>query len=135
MKRYSQSLIERVRQLRELGKTYGEIKSIVAMDIPKSTLSEWCRRVRLPRSYEAKIALLTKKSLNKARKVALVMNNMKRERLLEELRVANLPLVKRVKDTQIAKIALAMLCLGEASKYNPKSRGFNLGSSDPRIIT
>ena len=45
------------------------------------------------------------------------------------------PLAERVKDKEIAKIALAMLCLGEASKYHPKSRSpFSLGSSDPRII-
>ena len=37
-----------------------------------------------------------------------------------------------MQNREIAKIALAMLCLGEASK----TRGsFSLGSTDPRIIT
>ena len=81
MKRYPAHLIREVQRLRGLGETYSEIESKVGIDIPKSTLSEWCRRVRLPPNYETKIARLTKKSLNKARRVALVMNQMKRERL------------------------------------------------------
>ena len=46
-----------------------------------------------------------------------------------------MPIAKTIKNNSIGLIALAMLCLGEASKYKSKHRQFSLGSSDPRIIT
>ena len=71
-------------------------------------------------------------NLNKARVIAHEINKIKREELLKEIKHANLPIAEKVQNREIAKIALAMLCLGEASR----TRGnFSLGSSDPRIIT
>ena len=85
VKRYSVNLRERVKRLRHQGHTYGEIRKAVGENIPKSTLSEWCRGVRLPDDYEQKIADLNLRNLSKALKVAMVANKLKRQRLLDEL--------------------------------------------------
>ena len=63
------------------------------------------------------------------------MNKLKRSRMFEEFIITNKPISNKIHDTNIAKIALAMLCLGEASKWSFSHRGFCLGSSDYRIIT
>lgn len=125
------SLRSEARRLRTLGLTYGEINTELQMKIPKSTLSEWCKNVSLPESYRKRIAELNITNFNKARLIGLEVNKVKREELLQGIVDINLPLSHRIKDREIAKIALSMLCLGEASR----TRGsFSLGSSDPRII-
>lgn len=135
MPRYSKDLINKIRKLRSLGKTYGEIRQIVKLALPKSTLSDMCKKVKLPEEYEKRIAQLNLQNLDKAQRIARGMNKIKREEFFSQLEKLNTPIAKRLKDKEIAKIALAMLCLGEASKYNPKgSRSFSLGNSDPRII-
>lgn len=131
--RYSSFIIEEARKFRTQGKTYGEIKNLLQVNIPKSTLSEWCKNVDLPFSYSERINKLNLNNLNKARLIALEINKIKREEFIKELDRLNLPISKDVENLSTAKIALAMLCLGEASKYNTKT-AFSLGSSDPRII-
>lgn len=129
---YPAKIIQEVLKLRNQGKTYGEIRLLLKLNIPKSTLSEWCKKATLPKSYTDRIAALNINNLNKARLVAHEINKIKREELLKEIKNANLPIAEKVQNREIAKIALAMLCLGEASK----TRGsFSLGSTDPRIIT
>lgn len=134
MPRYPKEIIAEVRKLRSLGKTYGEIRRNVHLLIPKSTLSDWCKNVRLPKNYIKRLAHLNKKNLDKGRRIGLEISKIKREEFFENLIKKNKPIAKRIIDKEIAKIALAMLCLGEASKYKP-GRSFNLGSSDHRIIT
>ncbi|MBI2190129.1 MAG: hypothetical protein HYU49_01145 [Candidatus Levybacteria bacterium] len=131
--RYNLFLIEDARKLRTQGKTYGEIRTILKLNIPKSTLSEWCKKISLPATYSERITKLNLNNLNKARLIALEINKIKREEFLRVLDQKNLSISKEVRDYSTAKIALAMLCLGEASKYNSKT-AFCLGSSDPRII-
>ncbi|MEP7166784.1 MAG: hypothetical protein ABI758_02285 [Candidatus Woesebacteria bacterium] len=134
MLRYAASLIERVRQLRAIGKTYSEIKADIKLQIPKSTLSEWCKHVDLPVNYQSLIDKLNINNLGKARATAVVMNKIRREKFFSELVRINTPTARKVIDKDTAKIALAMLCLGEASKYKSKSGGFSLGNTDPRIV-
>lgn len=135
MPRHPKDLIDKIRKLRSVGKTYGEIRQIVKLAIPKSTLSDMCKKVKLPEEYEKRIAQLNLQNLSKAQRVARGMNKIKREEFFKKLEKLNIPIAERISDKGIAKIALAMLCLGEASKYNPKgSRSFSLGNSDPRII-
>lgn len=133
MRRYTATLKECVRQLRELGKTYSEIKKAVELSIPKSSLSDICRNVKLPREYSEIVKELNNKNLNKARSIAAASHILKKRRLLESLRQTNRPIAKKIKDKETAKIALAMLCLGEASKSR-SGASFYLGSSDVRII-
>lgn len=130
--RYTPNLIQQVRELRTKGKTYGEINSLLKRSIPKSTLSEWCKDITLPQNYASRIAKLNMDNLNKGRLIALEINKIRREELVKRIEDDNLPIAEHLQNREIAKIALAMLCLGEASR----TRGsFSLGSSDHRIIT
>ncbi|OGH37344.1 MAG: hypothetical protein A3B41_05085 [Candidatus Levybacteria bacterium RIFCSPLOWO2_01_FULL_37_26] len=129
---YPANIIQKVIELRNQGKTYGEIRLLLKLNIPKSTLSEWCKKATLPENYTKRIAALNVNNLNKARLIASETNKIKREELLREINNTNLPIAEKVQNREVAKIALAMLCIGEASR----TRGnFSLGSSDPRIIT
>lgn len=135
MTRYSKEIIKKIQHLRSQGKTYGEITKIVQLVIPKSTLSEWCKTIDLPPNYQQKISKLNKNNLNIGRKIAVEINKIKRQEFFETLRHKNFPIAKEIFNIKTAKIALAMLCLGEASKYNSKTKSpFALGNSDPRII-
>lgn len=135
MKRYSPEKINRAKYLRSLGLTYSEIRQNLKLQIPKSTLSEWCKNIPLPQIYNERIAHLNTNNLNRGRLIALEINRIKRKKYLEKIKKKNTPIANDIKDMNIAKTALAMLCLGEASKYSSKRRSFSLGSSDPRIIT
>lgn len=125
---------ENVRRLRGKGKTYAEINSVLGEDIPKSTLATWCRGVRLPKFFKKKLELLAKTNIKKARQKALIVNREKRRKYLNSLKATNRKRAKKIKDRDVAKTALAMLCLGEASKSSSKARAFTLGSSDLRIV-
>lgn len=129
--RYPVSIIQEVRDLRSKGKTYGEIRTFLSRNIPKSTLAEWCKNTALPENYSSRIANLNLNNLNKARLIALEITKIKKEEQRRTIHANNLPIAKQILNQEIAKIALAMLCLGEASR-TPGT--FALGSSDPRII-
>lgn len=66
-------------KLRRKGKTYSEITKILKVPIPKSTLSDWCRNVPLPLGYQRRIQDYNKFNINKARKIALAINRIKRD--------------------------------------------------------
>lgn len=133
--RYSKELISKIRYLRSLGKTYGEIIAEIKIRLPKSTLSSMVLGVTLPENYTERIKNLNTTNLTRGRKIAREINAIKREEFIEKIKQINLPIAEKIKDKTTAKIALAMLCLGEASKYNPNgNRSFYLGSSDPRIV-
>ncbi|MCL4354361.1 hypothetical protein M1349_02705 [Patescibacteria group bacterium] len=134
MSKYAPSTVEAIRLLRSKGKTYSEIRKDLKTQIPKSTLSNLCRGVILPREYFNKINKLNTINRNKGRLIALEINKIKRQEFLRNLDDINFPIATSIRDQKVAKIALAMLCLGEASKYSSKSGSFSLGSSDPRII-
>lgn len=135
MPRYQKQLIKTIQKLRSKGKTYGEIQKILHRQIPKSTLSWQCKNVTLPKDYQERIKILNTTSLTKGRMIGTEINRLKRERFFQLIQKVNTPIAKMTKKIPIGKIALAMLCLGEASKYNPKTkRAFYLGNSDPRII-
>lgn len=134
MQRYSVRLIESVRELRSQGKTYSEIKNMIKVSVPKSTLSEWCSSIALPLEYTEKITELNKTNLHKGRAVALVVNRIKREKLFAEIKASNTSISLKIHDRNTAKIALAMLCLGEATKSSGAATSLCLGNSDHRII-
>ena len=135
MPRYPKQLIKTIQKLRSEGKTYGEIQTILHLRIPKSSLSWQCKNVILPKSYQERINALNTTSLTKGRMIGAEINRLKREHFFQLVQKINTPVAEMVKERLIGKIALAMLCLGEASKYNPKTRRtFYLGNSDPRII-
>jgi hypothetical protein len=121
-------------KFRKQGKTYSEINKKLKSIIPKSTLSYWCRNIYLPRGYKRKIREYNKFNLIKARRIALVANKIKREKYLQSVLNRNLHLEKALKNRDTAKIALAMLYLGEGSK-DSKRGSLMFGNSDPFIIS
>lgn len=135
MKRYAVKTVEKARSLRFQGKTYTEITRLLNYKIPKGTLSYWCRDIDLPKSYHQKIRRLNLEHLRRARVQAVVAVRSKRIQYLNQLDVSNKPVVEKINDFGTAKIALAMLCLGEASKYSGGAKAFTLGNSDPKVIT
>ena len=134
MSRYPQNIIDKVKLLRSQGKTYGEIQQNIGQKFPKSTLSEWCKNTPLPIDYQKRISRLNLGNLGKARSIAREINKIKREEFFEKISAVNSPIAKKIYDRKVAKIALSMLCLGEASKSD-RGSVFCLGNSDHRIIT
>jgi hypothetical protein len=133
MQYYGVDLIQKAIKLRSKGKTYEEIRKELHVKIPKGTLHSWFKNVVLPKSYYDRVSKLNVEHLKKARVVAVEANKIRRQDFLNQLDKVNLPIAELINNYEPAKIALAMLCLGEASK-SKSTKSFNLGSSDPRII-
>ena len=131
MKRNSE-IRKKATALRRKGYTYSEIQKILRTDIPKSTLSYWCKDVQLPKEYEERISKIVANGAERGRKIAVAVNRVRREKYLKALEKRNLYLLRKL-DKDVLKIALAMLYLGEGSKWQGR-RGLCLGSSDPNII-
>lgn len=123
---------EKVIKLRKQGKTYSEIWQNLGKFIPKSTLSYWCKMVKMPAYYNFKIERLNKKNIARAQKVAWSINKEKREKFLQEIDNNNKDIPSLLNNKKISKIGLAMLYLGEGSKTMRGSVMF--GNSDPLII-
>jgi len=126
-------LKQEVVKLRKVGRTYGEIQKILDKNIPKSTLSYWCKKVPLSKQYQKRIKGLISHNFQKGRAVALLVNQIKRKEHLELLAKRNIHLVTIIKNKDTAKIALAMLYLGEGSK-DPKRGSMMFGNSDPVVV-
>lgn len=116
--------------------SYRDIDKDLGVSIPKPTMATWCKGVELPEGYMDRLNEWHRERLVGMRKKALVVNRRKREQFFEELRVKCGPVAESICDPDTAKIALAMLCLGEASKYSKDRRGpFCFANSNPEIIT
>lgn len=123
---------EKAINLRKQGKTYREICDTLNRKIPKGTLSYWCRGLSLD--------VTTKKLLHKkfligligSRERALHSKKMKREEKKADLSSTLNPVVKKLDDIEVAKVALAMLYFGEGFKKKQGSLGF--GNSNPDMI-
>jgi hypothetical protein len=122
----------RVGQFRKSGKTYSEIQKIMRTKIPKSTLSYWCRKIKLPKWYILKVKKLNKKNLRKAQERAWLANREKREKFLKAIDQKNRYLVNLLSNKGVCKISLAMLYLAEGSKSTRGSLMF--GNSDPLTV-
>ncbi len=117
--------------LRRSGFTYPEISKRLG-GIPKSTLSYWLGD--LPLSLQANSLIQEKKNnaLSLLQKKGVAANHKKRAVYLEELENQNRELVSLIRDINVAKIALAMLYLGEGGKNRD---AVCFGNSDPKIIS
>lgn len=118
--------------LRKGGKTYGEINKALDVSIPKSTISYWLKNITLSKKQKNRIDGNIAKNIKLSQKKALLVNKKKRQNYLLSVhnRVKHLEVV--LLNCDVAKIALAMLYLGEGSKTNRGSLMF--GNSDPEII-
>lgn len=119
-------------KLRKQGKTYTEIQRELKMRIPKSTLSGWCKDVELPKEYQKRIKKIILKNAQKGRTVALIVNRVKREKLLNALRAKNEHFVRYL-NKNVCKLLLSILYLGEGSKHK-SARELRLGNADSEII-
>jgi len=118
--------------LRKQGKTYPEIQNKIGKKIPKSTLSFWCKHIKLPEFYAAKMKKLSFKNLEYARIVADKVHKAKREKYLENIRQNNIYLQDKLKNKDTSKLLLSALYLAEGGK---KTRGsLMFGNSDYLII-
>ena len=124
---------EAVINLRKKGKTFSEIQDSLNIKIPKSTLSYWCKKVVLPYRYYDKIELINIKNREKGRQQAVISNKLKFQELVDTLYKSNSHLSKKTKDKDISKMLLAMLYLGEGTKWKSHS-GMILGNSSPDVI-
>jgi len=125
-------LKEKVIKLRELGKTYPEINNEIGFSTPKSTLSYWCKNVKLADYYKQKIKEKNRKNLEKARNLAKISKEIKKNEHFQFIINKYKHLGKILNNRDVAKIALAMLYLGEGSKINRGSLMF--GNSNPNIV-
>lgn len=121
------------RKLRSKGKTYSEIMEVIGINIPKSTMAEWCRGVEVPDSYWKRLDEINKYNYLKARKTAWEVSKQRRERLITKLHKNSCNLIDRIKDRDILKLMLSALYLGEGSKWK-SHHGLMLGSSEPDIV-
>ncbi len=127
------NLKEKAIKFRKQGKTYLEIQNSLKVAIPKSTLSYWCRNIKLPKEYQERIQKIVLNNAQRGRAVALIVNRVRREKYLKSVADRNKHLAIVLKNKDTAKIALAMLYLGEGGKNQRGSLLF--GNSDPFIIS
>ena len=118
--------------LRKTGKTYGEIRKIIGKPISKSTLSCWFQGLIIPAAVLKRMNRRITKKIKKAREKALIVNRVKREEYILQVRSRVNHLPPKLKDKDVAKIALAMLYFGEGSRIKRGSLMF--GNSDPLLI-
>src|SRR6185369_13329269 len=115
---------EKVRELRSAGKMYSEIRQILKLSIPKSTLGTWCKGIELDKQSQQRVENKINKTLIIARAKARSVIAEKRQKYLGEIYKNNNYLAAKLKDNGVAKIALAMLYLGEGSKTHRGSLMF-----------
>ncbi len=127
-------LKHRVITLREKGYTYPQIRKSLKIATSNSTLSYWCKGVTLPKSYMSKLARINDLNRAKGRQVIATKRQIEKNQFLKNVGILNKNLfLKFSKDMDIKKIALAVLYLGEGSKWKGH-RGLMLGSSNQNII-
>ena len=126
------TLRSEVRELRKQGLTYREIQSGIGREVPKSTLSNWCIGIKLTVRQRKRIQAMSEKNLLAAREIAIESHAVRREASLNSSNREAIDLVSTI-DSRDAKLALAMLYLGEGYKY-PSYSGLRLGSSSAEIV-
>lgn len=126
------SLREQVINLRSQGKMYSEIQAILNVTIPKSTLATWCKGIKLNSEQKVRIAKIVLEKLPATRKLSLESRARRRLQMLEEIRQRHIELPNLLADSNVQKIALAILYAAEGSKS--EGGGIMLGNSNPAII-
>lgn len=126
------SLRESVIALRMNGKTYTEICENLQFSVAKSTISYWCKDVKLNSQSKQQIRQRMGVHLAKQRSLALKVNLAKRTTYLKEVenRVSNFS--SHLENRSVGKIVLSILywCEGKGSQ----SSSLTFGNSNPEII-
>lgn len=123
----------KIRELRSAGLTYKEINTQINSSIPKSTLSGICKGIRLSTSQQERIKSINNLQLKRNRVLAVKANKDKFDRKLKGYRLQNKSISPFMQSRNAQLVALAMLYLGEGSKWK-SHRCPTLGSTDPMII-
>ena len=118
-------------RLRKQGKTYREIVSILSKAIPKSTMSGWFRGLELSQAARARLKKISEKHLSHARVAAHTVNKRHRQGYLDGIRKRNEWVFSSIREKETARIALAMLYLGEGKK---QGGSISFGNSNPDTI-
>ncbi|MFA5878275.1 MAG: hypothetical protein WC845_02830 [Candidatus Staskawiczbacteria bacterium] len=121
-------------RLRKIGKTYSEILQIISPQVAKSTISNWCRNIILTPTQEARISNKIEINLANAQLRSLAVRRLKRKDYLDSVEHRVKHLKNYIKKKDAAKIALAMLYLGEGSKGLHRG-SLCFGNSDPVVIS
>jgi len=130
---YPKHIIEKTQKLRSLGKTYTEILSSIGIAIPKSTMSEWCKNVVLPKYYQDILKTKMLHGGHRGRILSLATNRLKREKYIKTIYEKNTYFAEKLFDKDFAKMALSMLYLGEGSKKITRG-SLSFGNSDEHVI-
>ena len=123
---------QQVIALRRQGKTYGAIRKALQREIPKSTLSLWCHDIVLSPQQIRRIDSAARRAVSRGRMAALSAKKAEREAMLASVKNSVAHLGKKILGKDVAKVALAMLYLGEGSKTKRSSLMF--GNSNPAVI-
>lgn len=99
-------------ELRKKGLTFQEIRKTLKINLPKSTISTWCKGVKLPKSYSNKILQINHRNLKKARVKALKTNQNKRNGYLKKLEKFWSSLTK-IKPSQFYKAQIDVRTIGK----------------------
>ena len=129
---YNRVLKNKVIELRKIGNTYGEIRRLLNIELPKSTLSNWCSGILLSKLQKERILKKMQTESERGRQVALIVKRKKRQEYLLSINKRVSDIHKVLKDKNVAKMVLAMLYLAEGSKT--KNDVLDLGNSDPEFI-
>jgi len=118
-------------KLRRLGNSIGNIER--TLNIPRSTLSGWLKNVYLTKKQKENLRKRWQNGLIKARVNAVAWHNeQKRRRLAYAKEKAETTLEKiNFQDTDIIKLTLAILYLGEGAKKTDET---SMGNTDPLLL-
>ncbi len=123
-------LKSRVREIRKMGKSFGEIQKILNRTLPKSTLSDWCKDIKLSVKDSERLLKKNYVNLRRGRNLAIKKAKFLKYNSLKILLAKNKNITKKI-DNDIAKLLLATLYLGEGAK---RDGILILGSSSTGII-
>lgn len=128
-------LKQRAIELRLQGFTYREIQSELGVAVPKGTISGWVSKLTLSESANILLSNKQRHASNGAvnQKLAVAANKRTRNLYFDELRHNNEIYRRQLDHPTQAKIALAMLYLGEGAK-SLKHASLVLGNSNPDVI-
>ncbi|HJQ08523.1 MAG TPA: hypothetical protein VJ836_03535 [Candidatus Saccharimonadales bacterium] len=115
--------------LRRSGKSLSFIEA--NLEIPRSTLSGWCKDIQLTNTQRNKLAKDRLAALSTARLAVAGKRRLKKQIRLKEAEESALHTLSSLNLTaDLQKVALAMLCHGEGSK----AQAISLRSSDPKVL-
>ena len=103
------------------------------LGITRSTLSGWFKNIKLTSKQKEKLLKNKYDALARARKKAVIWQNLQKEKRLKKAKDSALKTLKNINinDSNITELALALLYLGEGTK---KTLDTALSNTDPLVL-